>query len=152
MRSNRQNRFILFRFTITTQMALQRAQKQNFCLSTLSNSLRLEVNSPFRITKCAEIIRKKKFNNHTGVEFQSFPILSVHPGMTSLSPRLQRESSLRADKRDQSFSHYFHPFSAASPLVGSRGGVFTISTGSLRLPNQWYHQLLELKDQMANFV
>lgn len=56
-------------------MALQRAQKQKFCLSTLSNSLRLEVNSPFRITKCAEIIRKKIQQPHrSGVSILSNPL------------------------------------------------------------------------------
>lgn len=110
-------------------MVLQRAQRRKFWLSTLSNSLRLEVNSSFTNTTCAKNHKTPPQKNiiqqshRSGVSILSSPwnkTLSVHSGMTLLSYRLQRESSVRADKRDQSFSHYFHPFSATSPLVGSR--------------------------------
>lgn len=85
-------------------------QRPKICFSTLSSSLRLEVNSSFTNTKENNFQSNKFQQSHrSGVSILSRSSLC----MTLLSPRLQRESSLRADKRDLWFSHCFHPLSAA---------------------------------------
>lgn len=113
-RRNWQNRFIVFRFLVL-RLGLC------CCLSTLSKGWKVILLLQTQNVKCETFFRQSP---RSGVSILSSPWekteknLSVHPGTTSSSHRLQRESSLRAGKRDQSFSHYFHPFSAASPFVG----------------------------------